>query len=753
MSFGFSVGDVFVCSKAAYSAYTALKNAPEEFAELSLEVLSLNQTLHALSEEASSPSSIILLASPQRQESLRLLLDNCRKGLTQLELLVVKSKSLGASEKTRFLEHVRFAAKGKQGPRDKLAIHTASINIFLTSLTHSSLGRLELLIRNAINGTALTISPDQEIWSSISKDLAINGIDAKDVDRLRHEIVAYTRHLVKGGEPFWKKGANVRPPRPDQSVGSAPPAYTPPSNSYSQSDTYPSQNYASAAPPQSRPQHVPHSQTPPGQSAPPARYAPTSHAAPQSENAGDVVSSLPYRYQPETKPQSSLPQQIPATGQSSGPQGRNSAPQGNPFGVPSSFAQQAASTTGSTPGINTKPDGRTCLDENANKSRYSFGTPGSGSAGRVSGSVSEFGQLGQSSSIFGGANSSGAGTPGTPSSNVVPKPLFGNTSGNLPAMGKGLFGSAPMQQDQASKPSFGDGFGSNQRQQQQSQVQPNGSSDFFGSHPYPASTNASGGLFGNAQQQPASTQSGSLFGSVGGQPILSGGLFGSAQPTESAEVVELKDLFDHMFDLDDAIPEIVDTSGGAIQSVELLPQSYQSYTSLPSSSPQQTYVHQAGNTFTPPTPYSANRGSPYITQVYANTLPAEAVSSTQPIQPSMNPSAPSNADRAIRDQLYVMITQLRRSQALNEYTPTVEALAAAIPDRIAQLRGAGVTIIQCDLCHLPIEDYHYHCDVCANGDWDACSFCIDQGKKCAGRHVLSERSGRVWGGQMYWINI
>jgi hypothetical protein len=117
MSFGFSVGDVFVCSKVAYSAYSALKNAPEEFAELQLEVLSLTQTLRALAEEASSPTSIILLASPQRQESLRVLLENCKKGLTQLELLVVKSKSLGASEKTKFLEHVRFAARGKQGKR------------------------------------------------------------------------------------------------------------------------------------------------------------------------------------------------------------------------------------------------------------------------------------------------------------------------------------------------------------------------------------------------------------------------------------------------------------------------------------------------------------------------------------------------------------------------------------------------------------------------------------------------------------
>jgi len=115
MSFGFSVGDVFVCAKIALSAYNALKEAPREFEGLALEVLSLNQTLRALAEEASSPNSIVLLASPQRQESLRVLLDNCSKGLTQLELLVTKYPSLGTNQKTSFLEHVKFASKGKQG--------------------------------------------------------------------------------------------------------------------------------------------------------------------------------------------------------------------------------------------------------------------------------------------------------------------------------------------------------------------------------------------------------------------------------------------------------------------------------------------------------------------------------------------------------------------------------------------------------------------------------------------------------------
>src|SRR6266487_774813 len=98
MSFGFSAGDIIACSKLAVSAYNALKDAPAEFEGLRLEVLSLNATLRALAEEASSPTSIILLARPQRQESLRVLLDNCMRGLKQLEVLTSKYPSLGAKE-------------------------------------------------------------------------------------------------------------------------------------------------------------------------------------------------------------------------------------------------------------------------------------------------------------------------------------------------------------------------------------------------------------------------------------------------------------------------------------------------------------------------------------------------------------------------------------------------------------------------------------------------------------------------------
>lgn len=40
--------------------------------------------------------------------------------------------------------------------------------------------------------------------------------------------------------------------------------------------------------------------------------------------------------------------------------------------------------------------------------------------------------------------------------------------------------------------------------------------------------------------------------------------------------------------------------------------------------------------------------------------------------------------------------------------------------RIPYLRNAGAIVIQCDLCHAPITNEYYHCDSCANCDWDCC---------------------------------
>ncbi|KAL4805280.1 hypothetical protein BDV18DRAFT_152661 [Aspergillus unguis] len=53
---------------------------------------------------------------------------------------------------------------------------------------------------------------------------------------------------------------------------------------------------------------------------------------------------------------------------------------------------------------------------------------------------------------------------------------------------------------------------------------------------------------------------------------------------------------------------------------------------------------------------------------------------------------------------------------------------------------AGVFCIDCNHCGRPIPNEHYHCNTCADGDYDLCPQCIDAGVNCLGEdHWLVRR--------------
>lgn len=41
-------------------------------------------------------------------------------------------------------------------------------------------------------------------------------------------------------------------------------------------------------------------------------------------------------------------------------------------------------------------------------------------------------------------------------------------------------------------------------------------------------------------------------------------------------------------------------------------------------------------------------------------------------------------------------------------------------------------VVYCNNCNLPMEDEHYHCSICDNGDYDLCPSCVDSGIHCPG---------------------
>ncbi|KAI7779098.1 hypothetical protein LA080_001352 [Diaporthe eres] len=230
MSFGFGIGDIIACSEVAWKTINALKSAGSDFEGLRLDLASLTSVLQALEAEAKGPMPLIKTASMERQSQMRLLLHNCTESMKELQGVVGKYSGWGADKKRDFVAWMKFAAKDKRGPREKLAIHTASINIFLTTLSHGSLARLEFLIKNgsqaahqgpvpggtkgldfsATGGSwsgshAYSKRKDGVLWQEIGRSLQGEGIGDKDIEPFQEEIKAYARYLVRGETPFWRE--------------------------------------------------------------------------------------------------------------------------------------------------------------------------------------------------------------------------------------------------------------------------------------------------------------------------------------------------------------------------------------------------------------------------------------------------------------------------------------------------------------------------------------------------------------------
>ena len=237
MSFGFSIGDIIACIKLAADAISALKSASAEFQCLRLELTSLTATLKALEDEELCPTSLIHTANAKRREDMRILLQNCANGMDDLRKLVHKHSTLDYKRRKKLGEWLVFATKDKVGPRDKLALHTASINMFLMTLSHGSLGRLEFLAKHVRPSPPSLVPPPPKavkkdsiysgtrdmgevhgstgfsIWDAMGKDLYEEGITHQQIEKHQEELKAYLRYLVKGETPFWNSKSRESEPR------------------------------------------------------------------------------------------------------------------------------------------------------------------------------------------------------------------------------------------------------------------------------------------------------------------------------------------------------------------------------------------------------------------------------------------------------------------------------------------------------------------------------------------------------------
>lgn len=214
-SFGWSAGDVIAVATLAWKLYKACESAGDEYKSLSTEVLTLQSLLQNVGNELQEPTSAIHKAGKSKRQQLTNLIEDCNTDLGDLERYLLQYRSL-QSAKPRFRDRLRFGIKPISQIRLKLSQHTDGLNLFLTHINTSSLGRLEqasetsAAVLNDIraklddlrrqvelgqkDGAVLDV---QSNWADLEKELVGDSVTECDVASNRDSIQEYITTWLK----------------------------------------------------------------------------------------------------------------------------------------------------------------------------------------------------------------------------------------------------------------------------------------------------------------------------------------------------------------------------------------------------------------------------------------------------------------------------------------------------------------------------------------------------------------------------
>jgi hypothetical protein len=113
---------------------------------------------------------------------------------------------------------------------------------------------------------------------------------------------------------------------------------------------------------------------------------------------------------------------------------------------------------------------------------------------------------------------------------------------------------------------------------------------------------------------------------------------------------------------------------------------------------------------------------------------------------------PSIADSCGRSPLW--IATKRGNRAVVDALQSEADVVVSDEDFEAARELDRTSTLTCDICRTRIapSSFHYHCHVCANGDWDNCAECKDLGMTCLDdTHILVKRTMRI--ADKVWIEV
>jgi len=128
MSFGFGVGDFLAVSKLALDVYTAFKDAPEDFRNVSDEIKSLQIIVDQQKGEFQNTT-----LNPDDETQLREILRGCTNVLEDLDKLHHKYMRMGSAQgsSSQAIDRIKWSQENIAELRARLTSNTTLLNTFI----------------------------------------------------------------------------------------------------------------------------------------------------------------------------------------------------------------------------------------------------------------------------------------------------------------------------------------------------------------------------------------------------------------------------------------------------------------------------------------------------------------------------------------------------------------------------------------------------------------------------------------------
>ena len=128
MSYGYGIGDFLAVSKLAWDVYTAYKDAPEDFRNISDEI----KSLHIIVDRHKGQSWDKTLNSDE-QTQLREILRGCANVLGDLDNLHTKYMRLGSDQgsSSKAIDRIKWTQENIDELRARLTSNTMLLNTFI----------------------------------------------------------------------------------------------------------------------------------------------------------------------------------------------------------------------------------------------------------------------------------------------------------------------------------------------------------------------------------------------------------------------------------------------------------------------------------------------------------------------------------------------------------------------------------------------------------------------------------------------